>query len=251
MEQRPSVSGKSRAACPKENLRAACASCSLRELCVPGGISVDELERLDAIVAMRRNLKKGNALFHADDDFRSLYAVRRGFFKTFISCNNGREQITGFQAPGELLGLDGLASERHGVDAVALEDSEVCILPYADLERIARDFAPLQRQLHRVMSRELVREHGVMLLLGSMKAEERVAAFLLNISERYKKLGYSAEEFILRMSRQEIGSYLGLKVETVSRTFSKFQERGVIQAQGKSVKLLDVPSLRELIQLHH
>lgn len=162
----------------------------------------------------------------------------------------GREQITGFQAQGELLGLDGLASERHGVDAVALEDSEVCILPYAELERIARDFAPLQHQLHRVMSRELVKDHGVMLLLGSMNAEERVAAFLLNLSERYKKLGYSAEEFILRMSRQEIGSYLGLKVETVSRTFSKFQEQRIIEAKGKLVKLLDAPRLRSLIQSH-
>lgn len=247
MEQLTSIGEQNPAACPKENLKVACASCSLRELCVPGGISVDELQRLDTIVAMRRTLKKGAALFHAGDDFRSLYAVRRGFFKTFVSCNNGREQITGFQAPGELLGLDGLASETHGVDAVALEDSEVCILPYSDLERIARDFAPLQHQLHRVMSRELVRDHGVMLLLGSMKAEERVAAFLLNLSERFKRLGYSSEEFILRMTRQEIGSYLGLKLETVSRTFSKFQEQGIIEARGKSIKLLDIPTLQQLV----
>ena len=233
--------------CPKEGLKAACASCSLRELCVPGGITTAELEDLESIVAMRRRVEKGTTLFHTGETFKSLFAVRTGFFKTCINIDDGREQITGFQAPGELLGLDGVAAEQHGVDAIALEDSEVCILPYTDLERIARDFPPLQHQLHRVMSRELTREHGVMLLLGSMKAEERVAAFLLNISQRYKRLGYSAEEFILRMTRQEIGSYLGLKLETVSRTFSKFQEKGLISVQGKSVKILDLSSLKQMV----
>lgn len=231
----------------KENLKAACANCSLRELCVPGGISAEDLANLDNMVAMRRRVKKGRSLFHAGDDFTSLYAVRSGFFKTCISANVGRDQITGFQAPGELLGLDGVAAERHGVDAIALEDSEVCIMPYSELERIARDFPPLQHQLHRVMSRELVRDHGVMLLLGSMKADERVAAFLLNLSERYKRLGYSPDEFILRMTRQEIGSYLGLKLETVSRTFSRFQEQQLIEAQGKSIKLIDIPALKKML----
>lgn len=239
--------------CPKESLKAACATCSLRELCVPGGISSEDLEKLDSIVAMRRRVKKGTTLFRAGDEFKSLYAVRSGFFKTCISANDGRDQITGFQAPGEILGLDGVATEHHGVHALALEDSEVCILPYVDLERIARSFPPLQHQLHRVMSRELVREHGVMLLLGSMKAEERVAAFLLNLSERFKRLGYSADEFILRMTRQEIGSFLGLKLETVSRTFSRFQEKGYIEAHGKSVKLLQVDSLKQMVNSgeHH
>lgn len=234
-------------ACPKAGLKAACSNCSLRELCVPGAIPREELEQLDSIVAMRRRVKKGAALFHTGEAFKSLFAVRSGFFKTCISANDGRDQITGFQAPGELLGLDGVAAEHHGVDAIALEDSEVCILPYNDLERIARDFPPLQHQLHRVMSRELVREHGVMLLLGSMKAEERVAAFLLNLSQRYKRLGYSADEFILRMTRQEIGSYLGLKIETVSRTFSRFQEKGLIEAQGKAVRILDIDALKLMV----
>jgi len=219
----------------QKNLKAACANCNLRELCVPGGISGDDLKQLDTIVAMRKRLKKGASLFRTGDDFNSLYAVRSGFFKSCISADNGQEQITGFQAPGELLGLDGVAIERHGVNAIALEDSEVCILPFSDLERIARDFAPLQHQLHKVMSRELAREHQVLLLLGSMKADQRVAAFLINISARYKRLGYSAEEFVLRMTRQEIGSYLGLKLETVSRTFSRFQVQGLVDVRGKSV----------------
>ncbi|MFK8078856.1 MAG: fumarate/nitrate reduction transcriptional regulator Fnr [Granulosicoccus sp.] len=231
----------------KESVKAACANCNLRELCVPGTISSQELEQLDSIVAMRRRVKKGATLFHAGEEFKALFAVRSGFFKSCLSTDDGRDQITGFQVPGELMGLDGVATERHGVDAIALEDSEVCILPYHDLERIARNFAPLQHQLHRVMSREIIREHGVMLLLGSMKAEERVAAFLLNMSERYKRLGYSAEEFILRMTRQEIGSYLGLKLETVSRTFSRFQDQELIEVRGKSVKLLRLDGLRQLI----
>jgi CRP/FNR family transcriptional regulator len=232
---------------PLDSLKAACATCNLRELCVPGGIPAAELVKLDALVAMRKRVKRGETLFNAGDEFRSLFAVRTGFFKTRITSNDGRDQITGFQVPGELLGFDGVATEQHGVDAIALEDSDVCILPYAELERIARDFQPLQHQLHRVMSREIVRENNVMLLLGTMKAEERVAAFLLNLSERYRHLGYAASEFVLRMTRQEIGSYLGLKLETVSRSFSKFQEQGIIEAQGKHIKLLDMDALRHMI----
>ncbi|NND90170.1 MAG: fumarate/nitrate reduction transcriptional regulator Fnr [Granulosicoccus sp.] len=230
-----------------DSLKAACANCNLRELCVPGGIPIEELVKLDAIVAMRRRVKRGESLFNVGEKFRSLYAVRTGFFKTRITSNDGRDQITGFQVPGELLGFDGVATEHHGVDAIALEDSEVCILPYNELERIARDFQPLQHQLHRVMSREIVREQNVMLLLGTMKAEERVAAFLLNLSERYRHLGYAANEYVLRMTRQEIGSYLGLKLETVSRSFSKFQEQGIIEARGKNIKLLKMEALRKLI----
>lgn len=232
---------------PLDSLKAACATCNLRELCVPGGIPAADLIKLDALVAMRRRVKRGDTLFNVGDEFRSLFAVRTGFFKTRITSNDGRDQITGFQVPGELLGFDGVATEQHGVDAIALEDSEVCILPYSELERIARNFQPLQHQLHRVMSREIVREHNVMLLLGTMKAEERVAAFLLNLSERYRHLGYAASEFVLRMTRQEIGSYLGLKLETVSRSFSRFQELGLIEAQGKNIKLLDLDALRQII----
>lgn len=228
----------------------ACATCSLRALCVPGGIPAAELSKLDSLVSMRKRIKRGGYVFHVGDDFNALYAVRAGFFKTRITSTDGRDQITGFQVPGELLGFEGVATEQHGVDAIALEDSEVCILPYNDLERIAREFPPLQHQLHRIMSREIMREHNVMLLLGTMKAEERVAAFLLNLSERYRHLGYSSIEFVLRMTRQEIGSYLGLKLETVSRTFSRFHEQGLIEAQGKQIKLIDMEQLHHLVNAH-
>jgi CRP/FNR family transcriptional regulator len=228
-------------------VRVACSLCNLRELCVPGGNSPADLSRLDTLVSSRRKVKRGESLFRVGDEFKSLYAVSVGFFKSRISGGECCDQITGFQLPGELLGLDGLATEHHTVDAIALQDSEVCVLPYAELERIARDFQPLQHQLHRVMSREIVREHGVMLLLGSMRAEERVAAFLLNLSERYKSLGYSPTEFVLRMTREEIGSYLGLKLETVSRAFSHFSEKGLITAQGKHIHLKNLKCLRKVV----
>ncbi|MEZ5658528.1 MAG: helix-turn-helix domain-containing protein [Burkholderiaceae bacterium] len=231
----------------RARLQASCATCNLRELCVPGGITSSELEQLDPLVATRRRVRRGEALFRVSDAFDSLYAVRSGFFKTRLTSEDGRDQVTGFQMPGELLGLDGVATETHTVDAVALQDSEVCVLQFADLERIAREFSPLQHQLHRVMSREIVREHGVMVLLGSMRAEERVAAFLLNLSRRFETLGYSPLEFNLRMTREEIGSYLGLKLETVSRTLSRFQSDGLIEVANKRVRLIDLAALRALL----
>ncbi|MEM6985730.1 MAG: fumarate/nitrate reduction transcriptional regulator Fnr [Pseudomonadota bacterium] len=227
-------------------LKAACATCNIRELCVPGGIASEDIERLDQLVARRKKVKKGAALFNAGDEFQSLFAVRTGFFKTCIQLPNGEDQITGFQMPGELLGLDGVANEQHNVEARALVDSELCVLPYNDLERIARDFRPLQHQLHRLMSREIVRENSVLMLLGSMRAEARVAAFLVNLSERFRRLGFSSDEFLLRMTRSEIGSYLGLKLETVSRTFSKLQERGIIAIDKKLIHILDQPELRKI-----
>ena len=233
--------------CDLSALKVTCANCNLRELCVPGGIPVSKLEQLDSLVAKRRRVKRGDSLFAIGARFSSLYALRTGFFKTCASIGGMRCQITGFQIPGELLGLDGLASESHTVEAVALEDSELCILPFSQLERIARDFQPLQHQLHRVMSREIVREHSVMMLLGSMRSDQRVAAFLLNLSERYKCLGYAADEFVLRMTREEIGSYLGLKLETVSRSLSRFQSLRIIEINGRNVKLVDFPKLRDIL----
>lgn len=228
-------------------LRTACAACNLRELCVPGGVSPEELEQLDALVATRRRVRRGECLFRAGDGFDAVYAVRSGFFKTRLTSEDGRDQVTGFQMPGELLGLDGIATEMHSVDAVALQDSEVCTIPFADLERISASFSPLQRHFHRVMSREIVRDHGVMLLLGTMRAEERLAAFLLNLSQRLRLRGYSQAEFILRMTREEIGSYLGLTLETVSRTFSRFADEGLIEVRHRQVRIVNGAGLRAIV----
>ena len=230
-----------------EPLRAACTKCNLRELCLPVGLSNDQLEQLDSMVSTRRTVQRGGALFRTGDGFQSLYAVRTGFFKTCIAAEDGRDQVTGFQMAGELLGLDGIGTERHTCDAVALEDSQVCVIPFSQLEEMSRELGDLQRQFHRIMSREIVRDHGVMLLLGSMRAEERLAAFLLNLTQRLQLRGFSASALVLRMTREEIGSYLGLKLETVSRTFSKFQEDGLLEVRQRQIRVLDADALQRVL----
>ncbi|MDY0747356.1 fumarate/nitrate reduction transcriptional regulator Fnr [Paucibacter sp. R3-3] len=225
----------------------ACSNCNLRELCLPMGFTPDEFARLDALVATRLTLKRGETLFRSGDPFRALYAVRTGFFKTRIGSEDGRDQVTGFQMAGELLGLDGISSDQHNCDAVALEHSQVCVIPFSQLETLSRGFPELQRQFHKIMSREIVRDHGVMMLLGSMRAEERLAAFLLNLSHRLKARGFSPSALLLRMSREEIGTYLGLTLETVSRCFSRFQEDGILEVRQRQVSIVDQTTLERLV----
>ncbi|MFN3616850.1 MAG: fumarate/nitrate reduction transcriptional regulator Fnr [Aquabacterium sp.] len=230
-----------------DSFKVACSSCNLRELCLPVGLTQNQLNHLDDLVGSRRMLKRGEALFHTGDPFRSLYAVRTGFFKTRISAEDGRDQVTGFQMAGELLGLDGISTDRHACDAIALEDSQVCVIPYSQLEELSREVSDLQHQFHKIMSREIVRDHGVMLLLGSMRAEERLAAFLLNLTQRLHARGFSASALVLRMTREEIGSYLGLKLETVSRTFSKFQEDGLLEVKQRDIRILNEDGLKAMV----
>jgi len=230
-----------------EPFKVACSSCNLRELCLPVGLTRDNLDRLDTLVATRRTVERGDTLFRAGDEFQSLYAVRTGFFKTCVSSEDGRDQVTGFQMAGELLGLDGIGTDSHTCDAVALEDSQVCVIPYSQLEGLSREFTELQHQFHKIMSREIVRDHGVMLLLGSMRAEERLAAFLLNLTQRLQARGFSASALVLRMTREEIGSYLGLKLETVSRTFSKFQDDAILEVKQRQIRILDQDKLQSLV----
>lgn len=230
-----------------EPFKVACSNCNLRELCLPVGMSNEQLDRLDTLVGTRRSVARGDSLFHAGDAFASLYAVRTGFFKTCVASEDGREQVTGFQMAGELLGLDGIGTDRHTCDSVALEDSQVCIIPYHQLADLSRELSDLQRQFHKIMSREIVRDHGVMLLLGSMRAEERLAAFLLNLTQRLRTRGFSASELVLRMTREEIGSYLGLKLETVSRAFSKFQDDGILEVRQRQVRVLNPTALQDLV----
>jgi len=192
-------------------------------------------------------VKRGESLYRSGDAFGSIYAVRSGFFKSGVVLEDGRDQVTGFHMPGEILGLDGIGTERHTCGATALEDSEVCVIPFARLEEVSREVRTLQHQFHKVMSREIVRDQGVMMLLGTMRAEERLAAFLLNLSQRFVTRGYSPAEFHLRMTREEIGSYLGLKLETVSRVFSRFQEAGLVAVQQKHIRILDPEGLRALL----
>jgi len=229
------------------HLKVACSNCNLRELCLPLGLSLKEIEKLDELVATRKRVKRGDSLFRAGDRFESLYAVRLGFLKSTVMSQDGREQVTGFHMAGELVGLDGISTELHSCDTVALEDSEVCVIPYDRIEDVASTLPVLRNHFHKVMSREIVREHGVMLLLGSMHAEERLAAFLLNLSQRFESRGYSRTEFVLRMTRAEIGSFLGLKLETVSRVLSRFAQEGLIEVNQKHVRIIEPDGLKQIV----
>jgi CRP/FNR family transcriptional regulator len=228
-------------------IKVTCSNCNLLELCMPFGLTPSELERVDGVVANRRKVKRGSLLFRNGDRFTSLYAIRTGFFKTCVASEDGREQVTGFQMAGEIIGLDGIVHDNHTCDAIALEDAEVCVMPFDRLEELSREVNTLQRHVHKVMSREIVREHGVMLLLGSMCAEERLAAFLVNLIERLHVRGFSQTEVVLRMTREEIGSYLGLKLETVSRTFSKLVDENIVEVKQRHVRILNVDALRHIV----
>jgi len=231
-------------------LKTHCTGCSMRELCLPTGLDPAALQALDAAVAPQTRFRKGDLLYRLGEPFTALYAIRVGSCKTTLLADDGREQIIGYHMLGDLIGLDGIGAGRHGCDATALEDTEVCTLPFDRLEELARTFPPLQHNLHRILSRDIGRDQHLLLMLGSMHAEERLAAFLLNLSARYQQRGYSSTEYVLRMTREEIGSYLGLKLETVSRLFSRFQAAGLLQVQARVVKLFDLAALRQLAGRH-
>ncbi len=228
-------------------LKVTCSACSLHELCLPTGLSGDELKSVDRLIDRRRTVKRGDYLFRAGAALHVLYAIRSGFLKSCVLHEDGREQVAGFHMMGDLMGMDAIGTNQHLCDAVALENSDVCEIPLQDLEALSRQIPSLQQHFHRIMSREIARDHGVMLLLGSMRAEERLAAFLLNLSQRFSLRGYSPTEFHLRMTREEIGSYLGLKLETVSRALSHFQAQGLITVQNKHLCILEIDGLRKLI----
>ena len=231
----------------KEAIKVACSSCNLRELCMPLGLNTEELNRVDELVATRRAIKRGASLFESGERFTSLYAIRTGFFKTCITTEDGRDQVTGFQMAGEIIGLDGIVNDQHTCNAIALEDAEVCVMPFGRIEELSREVNALQHHVHKIMSREIVREHGVMLLLGSMRAEERVAAFLLNLMQRLQARGFSKSDLVLRMTREEIGSYLGMKLETVSRTFSKFVDDGIIEVKQRQIHICNGDALKQIV----
>ena len=226
-----------------------CASCELRELCAPCcELTPAEMGMADRLAVSHQRLQPGEPLYRTGDKFTSLYAVRSGFFKITALLEQSTGQITGFSMAGDVLGLDGIAGDIHTVTAVALDDSLVCAIPFANLLKLAHELPSLQRQIARLISRELVREQGVRLLLGNLNAEERVAGFLINLAQRFAANGYSPSEFHLRMSRRDLGSYLCLTVETVSRTFSNLQEKGLIEVQQKLVRIKDHAGLERILR---
>jgi len=232
------------------DLKVHCSTCSMRELCLPVGLNADEMKQVDALIGSRTKLKKTDTLYRAGEPFTALFAIRLGSLKTTVLAEDGREQVSGYHMLGDIIGLDGIGTDRHGCQAIALEDTEVCVLPFERLEDLSRALPQLQQNLHQFLAREISRDHSVMLLLGSMRAEERLAVFLLSLADRYRSRGYSSTQFVLRMTREEIGSHLGLKLETVSRLFSRFHDEGMIQVQGRAVKLLDTAALKTLVGRH-
>lgn len=229
---------------PTYQSKSACSSCNLAEICLPINLSEFETYKLDELSPVKRSFSRSDYLYRSGDKFRSLFAIHSGSFKTQILHEDGREQVTGFQMTGEIIGLDAISTDIHACEAVALEDSVVCELPFNKLEALSREIPTLQRHLHKIMSREIVRDQGIMLLLGSMRAEERLAAFLLNLSQRFATRGLPATQFELRMSRQEIGSYLGMKLETVSRAFSHFQAQGLISVKVRTIEIVNLAGLQ-------
>jgi len=210
------------------------------------GLDNNDMNRLDQIIGRRRKVARGANLFRIGDGFQNLYAIRLGHFKTCQVSQEGVEQITGFQMAGELLGMDAISTDLHHCTAVALEDSEVCEIPFGSLQQLLGDMPTLLRHFHRMMSQEITREQSVMLLLGNMQATQRFAAFLINLSSRYEARGYSPHTYQLRMSREEIGNYLGLTIESISRLLSKFKKEGLLRVSNRELELLDPPRLKAI-----
>lgn len=227
-----------------------CAGCANGRLCLPSGLGPDAIHLLDDLIGPRRRVAAGGTLFDLGDRFHALFVIQSGSAKTTILGESGSEQLSGYHILGDLIGMDGIATDRHTTQATVLEDSEICELPFHTIDRLASRVPALRNNLYRVLSQEIVRSHGVMLVLGSMSAQERLVAFLLDLSRRYQLRGYSSTEFVLRLKRHEIGSYLGITLETVCRLFSQFQRDGLLQVAGRSVQLLDLAGLKQIVGQH-
>jgi CRP/FNR family transcriptional regulator len=231
------------------SIKVACGECSLSRLCLPMGLEDGDIERLDGLMKRPRPLRRGEHLFRAGDHFHSIYTVRSGSVKTYTPCQDGSEQVIGFHLPGELVGLDAIENERHVCSARVLETTSVCVLPFDRVQDVARDLPSLQRHFLRLMSKELAQDEAMLMLLGKASAEERLVTFLLSLAQRFKARGFSESEFNLSMSRHDIGNYLGLAVETVSRMFSKLQDEGVLSVHRKNIRIHNPQRLRAMLRL--
>jgi CRP/FNR family transcriptional regulator len=231
------------------DVRVHCGCCARRDVCLPLGLAPEALPSLDDAVSARLRIRRRASLYRQGDRFAALYAIRLGTFKTVVLSQDGHEQITGYHTAGEIIGVDGISDSRYACEAIALEDSDVCVLPFDRLVELTLALPALRSNLYRLISRDVCRDQAMMLLLGSRCAEERLVLFLLNVAERHQLLGYSGSELVLRMTREEIASYLGLQLETVSRLFSHLQQVGLLQVQGRAIKLLDTPALKQRVGL--
>ncbi|MDZ7789154.1 MAG: helix-turn-helix domain-containing protein [Xanthomonadales bacterium] len=229
-----------------DQVRRQCARCDLRDLCLPAGLDNDDVDRVDQMVADRTGLAVGDVLYHAGSPFRALYVIKSGALKTQAVSEGGELQVLGFHLPGEILGFDALATERHQCTAEALEPSSVCRLPYSELERICSAVPGLQRQFMRLVSRDVGDDHDHVAMMGRNQAISRLALFLHSLSKRQARLGRSPEQLTLSMSRSDLANYLGLVLETVSRLFGRLQEMGLIEVRRREIKILDMAGLKEV-----
>lgn len=218
----------------------------LGDLCLPLGMSQRDRQVLDQIIKERIRLPKGGSLFQAGDAVTAVYGIRSGSIKTQLEDAAGQVQITGFLLPGEIVGMDGLLQLSQASHAVALETTEVCVIRLDEMDGLAPHLPSLQQQFRRLLSKEIGRSQQMTATLALLRSEQRIAAFLLNVSQRLAALGYSAESFVLRMSRAEIGNYLGLTLETVSRWLSRFARDGLIRLHQREVTLLQPRALQQL-----
>lgn len=232
--------------CP-QNPAVSCSSCRLSDLCLPISLNRTEITQLDGIIERNRPLKKGDHLYRQRDPFRSVFAVRSGSFKSYVLNADGASRVTGFYLPGEILGMDGIAGREHVNSVMALEHSSICEIPFAQLERLSQQLPNLQSRFFAIMGNEITKDQQIHTLLSSYSAEERIASFLLSFSARHARCQHSAERFLLHMTRGDIGEYLGLTLETVSRIFSGLQKKGIIRLQGREVAIVDMQGLKGLI----
>jgi len=241
-EQTPRCEGQNN----QHQYQVSCANCRLANLCLPIALEANDIDRLDSIIQRGRPLRKGELIYRQNEPFHAVYAVRSGAFKAFTSADDGSEQITGFYFPGEILGMDGIGDNRHASSAKALETAAICEIPFDRLGELSAHIPNLQRHFLRLMSREIAEDRQLITLLSKSSAEQRIAALLLNISARHTRRKLSANAFRLPMSRTDIGNYLGLTVETVSRIFSRFQKAGLLAVDNKEIVILDPVLLREI-----
>lgn len=233
------------AKCP-HNGSVHCGDCRMNALCLPIALQVHEIDRLNDIVERGRPLQKGDHIYHAGEPFKSIYAVRSGSIKGFSISNDGIEQVTGFYLPGEIFGMDGIGHPNHINSAVALETSAICEIPFSRMEELSIQIPSLQRHFFSLMSREITNDQQLITMLSKNSAEERIATLLTSISARNARRQLSSARFRLPMSRADIGNYLGLTVETVSRVFSRFQTQKVLKVDKKEIDILDMDRLRSM-----
>lgn len=228
-----------------------CQSCSFSHLCLPVSLNQNELESLDEIIERKKPLHKHDVLIEAQSKFKSLYAVRSGSFKSFIITSDGQEQIVGFHLPGDLIGFDAISNDHHQSSASALETSMVCEVPYSTLELMSERFPKLRRKIMSCMSDDIKQGHELMMLLNKRKAEDRLLYFLAQLSQRFSERGFSDKQFNLSMTRNEIGNYLGLTVETISRLLTRFQKENLIKVDGKLIEIIDYETIHNRSQGLH